>query len=266
MAQAVAQARSREEHPHALSGAVEALDKDPLNPIRWFLLGGGTLQHPIGLGQGCGTSFLGVASIPDHTTTDDRGKGHFRCQTTAVFFISQDVRGQGQATLGQYRHHTVVAQGAPQTIESHRRDRIEDCTERHTQASMRRQEGVASALRAHLARAQDEVGEDRAYRFARGALDPPDGETTQPETDRMGVACETPASTTGRFGGELKAQREQKGKDTLDTRLAIGKQTQVGAFVLKINGDGAILPYLFACVSHVSPWCKALVTQETPWE
>jgi hypothetical protein len=55
------------------------------------------------------------------------------------------------------------------------------------------QERITGHLRAHLAIAQDEVRQDREHGATRGALHPPDGETTQPDTGIMGVACETPA-------------------------------------------------------------------------
>ena len=58
-------------------------------------------------------------------------------------------------------------------------------------------QGIASDLRSHLAITQDEVREDGEHRASRGALDTPDGETTQPDTDIMGVAGQTPAATTG---------------------------------------------------------------------
>ena len=69
----------------------------------------------------------------------------------------------------------------------------------------------------------------------------------------MRVAGETPAPATGRRMCELKAQGQDKGEDTLDKRLAIVQQAKVGRFILKINGDGAVVPCPFARLSHVSP-------------
>jgi hypothetical protein len=122
-----------------------------------------------------------------------------------MFFISQEVRGQGQATPGQHRHQTVVAQCAHQTIEGHRRDMIEDRAELQTQSSMRRQEGVTSDLRAHLAIAQDKMRQDREHRFARRALYPPDRHPIQTDPDVMGVARQAPPRLTGGLVFELKA-------------------------------------------------------------
>src|SRR6266852_3318090 len=105
---------------------------------------------------------------------------------------------------------------------------------------MRRQQGIASALRSHLAITQDEMREDREHRFAPCTLDAPDGETTQPDTDVMRVACQTPAPAAGRLVFELKAKGQEKGEDTFEKRFAIAKQLKVGRFMLKIDGDGPV--------------------------
>jgi len=55
--------------------------------------------------------------------------------------------------------------------------------------------------------------------------------------------------------GELKAQGEEKGHHTFDKGLAISQELKVGRFVLKINGDGAVVPCPFAHLFHVSPLC-----------
>ena len=55
------------------------------------------------------------------------------------------------------------------------------------------QQGIAGHLRAHLAIAQDEVRQDGEHGLACGALDTPEGETTEPDTGRVGVAGEAPA-------------------------------------------------------------------------
>ena len=78
------------------------------------------------------------------------------------------------------------------------------------------QQGIAGDLRAHLAIAQDEVRQDGEHRFARRALDTPDGEPTQTDTDIMGVAGQAPAAATGRLVCELKAKGQDEGEDTLD--------------------------------------------------
>ena len=99
----------------------------------------------------------------------------------------------------------------------------------------------------------NEVGEDREDRTTRGALDPPDGEPTQPDTDIMGVARETPATTTDRLVGELKAEREEESAHEFHKGLAITKQLKVGGFVLAINGDSPIFSALADLFWHGSP-------------
>ena len=69
----------------------------------------------------------------------------------------------------------------------------------------------------------------------------------------MGVAGETPTAVTRGLVCELKAQGEEKGCHTFDKGLAIAQELQVGRFILKINGDGAVVPCPFARLSHVSP-------------
>jgi hypothetical protein len=79
MEEAVAQARPRKERPHALGGAVETIGQDPLDPIGRLVLERRALKLTIGLGKGRRTGFLGVAQMPDHAATDDRGQVHFVC-------------------------------------------------------------------------------------------------------------------------------------------------------------------------------------------
>ena len=231
VAEAVAQARPRKERPHTLGGAVKAIGEDPFDPIRRLLLGGRALKLAIGLGKGRRTGLLGVAQMPEHAATDNRGQIHLLRETAAVLFIGQEIDGQGQPTPGQHGDQTLVAKRTDEAIERHGRDMVEHRAQLQTEAAMRGQQGIAGHLRAHLAIAQDEVREDREHRFTRGALDPPDGEPTQPDTDIMGVAGQAPAAATGRLVLELKAQGQEEGEDTFDKRLAIAKQLKVGRFV-----------------------------------
>jgi len=66
---------------------------------------------------------------------------------------------------------------------------VEDRAQFQTEATMRGQQRITSDLRSHLAVTQDEVRQDREHRFACGALDTPDAETTQPDTDIMLKRC-----------------------------------------------------------------------------
>jgi hypothetical protein len=114
------------------------------------------------------------------------------------------------------------------------------------------QEGIASDLGSYLAIAQDEVREDREYRFTRRALYPPDGDPTHTEADIMRVACETPSTATTRLVCELKAERQDECDHEFDKRLAIAQELKVGRFILKINSDGAICTGLAGRVLHGS--------------
>ena len=118
---------------------------------------------------------------------------------------------------------------------------------------MRGHQGIASDLGSHLAVTQDEVRQDREHRFTRRTLNAPDGETAQADAHIVRVTGEAPAAATGGLVEELKAQGQEKGEDAFDKRLPVTKEVQVGHFVLKINGDGAVVPCPFARLSHVSP-------------
>ena len=114
-----------------------------------------------------------------------------------------------------------MAQGTHEAIEGHGRDMPNHRTQLQTQPAMRRQQGIAGHLGAYGAIAKDEMRQDREDGFARGALDAPDGEPTQPDTDIMRVAGETPTAATSGRVGELQAQGQNKSEDELDKRLAI---------------------------------------------
>ena len=49
----------------------------------------------------------------------------------------------------------------------------------------------------------------------------------------MGVACQAPAPATGRLVGELKAKRQEEGEHTLEKRLAVSQQAEIGGFIRK---------------------------------
>ncbi len=97
------------------------------------------------------------------------------------------------------------------------------------------------------------MGKDREDRFARRALDTPESDPAQADTDIMGVAGQAPAAATGRLVCKLKAKGQEKGEDAFDKRLAIAKQLKVGGFILEINGDGAVFSRRFGRCAHVSP-------------
>src|SRR4029434_6682898 len=139
-------------------------------------------------------------------------------------------------------------------------------TQLQTQTAVGRQQGIAGHVRSHLTIAQDEVGQDCEHRSACGALDPPDGETTQPETGIVGVAGQAPALAAAGLVYELKAESEEKREHELDKRLGVTKELKVRRLILKIDGDSTVLACRLGCLSHLSPplrWSLALI--RTPW-
>src|SRR5215510_13384360 len=118
------------------------------------------------------------------------------------------------------------------------------------------QQHITGDLRAHLAIAQDEVGEDGEHRFAPRTLDAPDGHSTQAHTHIMGVARQASTPITGGLVLQLEAEGHQEGEDALEKRLAIAQQVEVGGFVSKVDRDGAVVARRFSCFAHVSRTVK----------
>ena len=118
----------------------------------------------------------------------------------------------------------------------------------------------------HAAIAQNEVGQDRKDRLARGTLYAPDGEPAQANPSIMGVAGQTPTTGAGRLVGELKAQGEEKGEDEFDKCLAIVHQLHVGGGLLEIDRNGTVLAGRFSALFHVSSSVEMAVgADETSW-
>jgi hypothetical protein len=101
--------------------------------------------------------------------------------------------------------------------------------------------------------AQNKVREHGEYRFARGALDTPDGDPAEADSDVMGVACQAPAAATGRLVCELKAEGEEEGEHTFEERLPIAKQLEVRRFTPEIDSDGAVCSRRLSRCAHVAP-------------
>jgi len=113
-------------------------------------------------------------------------------------------------------------------------------------------QGVPRHIGAHAAIAQDEVGQHRKDRLARGTLHAPDSEAAEANPRIMGVAGETAAAATRGFVTALEAKSKEKGQDELNERFAIAEQLKVGGLILEIDGDGAVLTDRFGALSHVS--------------
>ena len=261
VAQAGAQARSREERAQTLRGAVKAIGEHPSDPIGRLMLECRALKLPMGLGKSRGTGLLGVPQMPDDATTDDRGQKDLLGEAVTVLFIREEICGQGQATPGQYPDQTVLAECADEAIERHRGNMADHGAELQTQVTVCGQQGIAGHLRSHLARAQDEVRQHGEHRFAPRTLDAPDGETTQPDTDIMGVAGQVPAAATEPLVFQLKADREDESHHQFDKGSAVAKQLKVGRFIMEIDGDSVVLPRLCGCCAQcVTPRSSGVVS------
>ena len=95
--------------------------------------------------------------------------------------------------------------------------------------------------------------QDREHGFTRRALETPDGQTTQPDPDRMRVARQAPSAATSRLVCELNADGQGEGEHPCDKGSAIAEPLNVGRFMLKIDRDGPMCARLAGCVSHGAP-------------
>jgi hypothetical protein len=164
----------------------------------------------------------------EHAAMDNRRQIHLVGETVTVLFIRQEICGQRQPTPRQHYDQTLLTEGTDQTVESHGREMADDRAQFQTEATVCGQESITGHLRSHLAVTQGEVRQDREHGFARGALDTPDGKTTQPDPDIMRVARQAPSTTTGRLVCELKADGQDEGEHTFDKGFTIAKQLKVG--------------------------------------
>lgn len=165
----------------------------------------------------------------------------------------------------------MVPQGIDQAIDRHRGEMAADRTALYTEAAVGGQQDIAGDLGSHLAVAQDEVWQDREYGLARGALDPPDHEPTQPDTGIVRVARQAVPGVAARFVEELKAEGEEKGEDELDKRPGVVKELVVSRFIVKIHGDRAVFACHLGDLAHVSSPCRGLSVsrrhgERNPWQ
>ena len=80
----------------------------------------------------------------------------------------------------------------------------------------------------------------------------------------MGVAGQTATTGTDGLVGKLEADREDKGQDKFHKRFAIAEQLKVGGFVMKIDGDSAVLSRRFGGRSHALPSIEMAVGTDEP--
>jgi len=177
VAEAVAETCPREECAHALGGAVEVIDQNASDARGWLLVDCRAWERLTGLGKGCRTGLLNVAQMLEHTAADNRRQTDLVRETAIELFIGQKLGGEGQPAPGEHRDQTLVATRTDQGIEDHG-EMVEDRARLQTEPAMRGQQGVAGHRWSHLAIAEDEVGQHRAHRTTRRALEPPDGELT----------------------------------------------------------------------------------------
>jgi hypothetical protein len=69
----------------------------------------------------------------------------------------------------------------------------------------------------------------------------------------MRMTRQAPSPITGCLVLELEAEDHEEGEHTFDKRLAVFNQAEVGGFVSKIDGDGAVFSSRFGRCAHVSP-------------
>ena|ERR1700757_3645829 len=69
----------------------------------------------------------------------------------------------------------------------------------------------------------------------------------------MRVTGQASTAATARLMFELKAEGQEKGKDTCEKRCAVAKQLKVGRFILKINRDGPVFTGLADGGSYCHP-------------
>jgi hypothetical protein len=188
VAKAMAQACPWQQRPQALARAIEAIAAHPLDPVRRLLRGCHAWKRAIRAAKGRCPGVLRRAQRPEHTTTDHRGQVHFVSQPMAVLLIGPEIPWQRQSAPGAHCDQTLGAARPEQAIERHRGDRPAHRTELSTEAPMRGSPRVTGPVRTQVAIAQDAVGEPCEDRLARGALDAPNSEITQPDTRIMRMA------------------------------------------------------------------------------
>jgi hypothetical protein len=80
----------------------------------------------------------------------------------------------------------------------------------------------------------------------------------------MGMTGQTATTRTGRLVGKLKADREDKSEDELNERLVIAEQLHISGFVVKIDGDGAVLAGRFGGRLNMLPFAEMAVGIDEP--
>ena len=91
--------------------------------------------------------------------------------------------------------------------------------------------------------------------FACRALEMSDRDATQTDTQIMRMTRQALSPITGRLVLESEAEGQEEGEHTFDKRLVVFDQAEVGGFVPKIGGDGAVFSRRFGRCAQVLPLC-----------
>jgi hypothetical protein len=170
VAETVAEACPREQRSHTASRAVKASSQDASDPLCGLVLGRRTWKLLIRLDKSRRTGGRGVAQVPEDPATDHGGEIDLVGETATGLFIGPNIGGEWQPTPGEHRDQTLAIKRTDEAIERHGRDMVADGAPCPTEPAMRRSQGLAGHRGSHLTIAEDAVGEDRAYRFARRTL------------------------------------------------------------------------------------------------
>src|SRR5712691_4934527 len=116
------------------------------------------------------------AHMPDDPPPDHRGQIDARSEAAPMRLIGEDIRRQRQPTPRPHGPYVLLPTGTDHALESHGRDIPEHGAPCYAQSTVGGDQRLPGHVGAHAALAQDELGEDRAHRFAGGAWHPPEGE------------------------------------------------------------------------------------------
>jgi len=186
VAQAGAEASSRQQRPQTLGRAVAASREEPPDLIGGLRRGRSPVPQARGWGQGDRPGRRRVAQMPEYTATDDRGQGPPGGATPAGLCSGAKLHRPGPLTSGAHCDQPLWAQGADQAREGPGREGAEHRAPRQTKAAVGGPQGLAGHLRSHLAVAQAPRRSPRAPGAARGTRQTPAREDRPDGPGRQG--------------------------------------------------------------------------------
>ena len=184
-------------------------------------------------------------------------------EAVTMLFIGQAIGRERQPPPGQHGHQTLLSERTDEAIACHRGDLAEHGAPLPTAAARGGQQRVAGDLRRQLARAPDDVGEDRQHRATPRALETPDREAAETDPHRVRMTRQASSPSTGRLMFEVAAAGEAEGEHTCNTCLAVCQQAAGRGFISKIDGAGAVFSRRFGRCAHGAPlgpqvWCHLI--------